>query len=93
MQQLVQGAFQWDWAHAYNARARAGTCAQAAPGRRVHTTKAAEGHHRAAAARILAAAGSGDRSSLEDFKLSRFKRVAARTDTFRQLLRSVHAAA
>ncbi|EIE20675.1 hypothetical protein COCSUDRAFT_43621 [Coccomyxa subellipsoidea C-169] len=48
------------------------------------STKAADGHA-AAAARILAGqVSAGGENTLKNFKLSRFKRVAARTNTFRQ---------
>jgi hypothetical protein len=81
IQQLVQGSFQWDWVHAHSARAHAATCAAAVTNRPVaRSFKAADGHGAAAAQ-----AGAGKTgTSLENFKLSKFKRVAARTNTFRQ---------
>lgn len=93
MQQLVQGAFQWDWVHAHSARAHGGTCAAMMTDRSAtRTTKAAEGH-RAAAARILAGHNRGSNSSLDSFKLTRFKKVAARTNTYRHVPAPIPAAA
>lgn len=89
----------WVAAYTHRTPAHAGTCAAGMtnPATTLTTcatgvtnrtgprsTKAADGHA-AAAAQILAGQNSdGGESTLENFKLSRFKRVAARTNTFRQ---------
>ncbi len=93
IQQLVQGAFQWDWVHAHSARTHGGTCAVMMTDRpAVRTTKAADGH-RAAAAQILAGHNNHQNSSLDSFKLTRFKSIAARTNTYRRVPVDLQAAA
>ncbi|CAL8468125.1 g7664 [Coccomyxa elongata] len=92
MQQLVQGAFQWDWVHAHSVRTHGGTCAAMTTNRlAARTTKAAAGH-RAAAAKFLAGHNGDSNCSLDSFKLSRFKRVAPRTNTYRRVPAAVPAA-
>jgi hypothetical protein len=96
MQDLVQGTFQWDWVHDNRGRTMklASLQQSSSSGRSATgpcTTKAAEGHQsgferRLAALGALPGAKQTTSGSTvrEPFKISKFKRVSARTDTFRQ---------
>jgi hypothetical protein len=84
MHALMHGAHQWDWVAAAKARER---IENQAPHRSLKaamqaSTKAGRGHE--LGARRALAREQQPPSTLDAFKLSKFKKVAARTNTFRQ---------
>ena len=84
MHSLMHGAYQWDWVAAAKAREKV---EHQAPHRNLKaamqaSTKTARGHE--AGARKALGRAQQLPSMLDAFKLSRFKKVAARTNTFRQ---------